>query len=162
MLIKFDKDILYLISNYVGAFMKTILLIILCITAGCGGKAQVGVNSFPMVDKSFGDGPWQLVTYDDDKIFYEEVLLENKNIKVSSKSVYISNKSQFVYKDGTPIQTYSGNYLYWNKQGYVINKELQIIPEDLLFIVSGKPMPRNTPIKLRNYKPAGVKQVSNG
>lgn len=105
----------------------------------------------PLINESLGDGPWQVVTYDDKKVTHETLALDGKSVTTRSETVYVSNKSQFVYRDGTPIQTHDGKYIYWNKDGWVINRHLQIVREDQVFVVEGKPMQVRTAMKLRDY-----------
>lgn len=118
--------------------------------AGCGDEPR-GVSQYPMISPDFGEGPWQVVTYQGDKILHETVALDNGHVVVRSESVYINNSSQFVYRDNTPIRAYDGGRLYWNRDGWVINRRLQIVPEDRIFVVNGRPMQPGTPMKLRDY-----------
>jgi hypothetical protein len=137
---------------------KQNLILILTITVfaltACEKQRQ-GVSKYPMILEDLGSGPWQIVTYEDEKVFHETIALDGRSVAVRSESVYISNKSQFIYRDGTPITTYDGKYLYWNKDGLVINRLIEVIPEDQVFVVNGKPMQVMTAMKLRDYhKPA--------
>lgn len=130
---------------------KLILTVVITtFLAGCKAQ-QSGVSQIPLIDESLGEGPWQVVTYDNRKVFHETLALDGKTVTTRSETVYVSNKSQFVYRDGTPIQTHDGKYLYWNKDGWIINRFLQVVPEDQVFVVEGKPMPIRTAMKLRDY-----------
>lgn len=132
---------------YRGVALSILLALVL---AGCN-KEQRGVSQYPMITSEIGEGPWQVVTYEGDKILHETIALDGRSVVVRSESVYISNTSQFVYRDGTPITTYDGKFIYWNKDGLVINRNLTVVPEDQVFIVGGKPMHRNTAIRLRDF-----------
>lgn len=137
---------------------KQSLTLVLAITvfalAGCDKEMQ-GVSQYPMISDDLGNGPWQIVTYEGEKVYHETIALDGRDVAVRSESVYISNKSQFIYRDGTPITTYDGKYLYWNKDGLVINRLIQAVPEDQVFVINGKPMHVGTAMKLRDYhKPA--------
>jgi len=126
------------------------LIFIFMLVAGCKSENK-GVSQMPLISKDLGVGPWQVVTYDDKKIYHETLALDGRSVTTRSESVYINNSSQFVYRDGTPILTYDGKYIYWNKDGWVINRHLQIVREDQVFVVEGKPMPVRTAMKLRDY-----------
>jgi len=117
---------------------------------GCEESSQ-GISQYPMISDDLGNGPWQIVTYDGEKVYHETIALDGRGVAVRSESVYISNKSQFIYRDGTPITTYDGKYLYWNKDGLVINRLIQAVPEDQVFVVNGKPMHVGTAMQLRDY-----------
>jgi len=104
-----------------------------------------------MISAEEGKGPWQVVTYSGKKVTHDTIALDQKKISVKSRSVYLNHKSQFVYVDGTPIETYNGNYIYWNKDGYVINKNMSIVREDTIFLVDGISMHNNTAMKLKHF-----------
>ena len=141
------------------AFIGIVITILLL--AGCE-QEKTSYRNIPMVTADFGEGPWQLVTYKDQKIMFEAVVLDENRTVTRSESVYINNKSQLVFRDGKPIKNYRGEYLYWNKEGRFINKDLRIIREDILFVVNGRPMIPNTPIKIRDYtSPHLAEQMQN-
>lgn len=131
-------------------FVSTVTL------TACDNKS-FDISQYPMLPDNLGSGPWQIVTYAGDKVFHETLKFSGRNIAKESETVYISNSSQFIYRDGTPITTYDGKYLYWNKDGFVINRLRQMIPEDQVFVVNGKPMHVGTAMRLRDYhQPAPI------
>lgn len=133
------------------AFLLALAIFLL---PGCGND-RPGISRYRMINTAIGIGPWQIVTYEGDKVYHETIALEGGGVVVQSRSVYVSSKSQFIYKDGTPITTYDGKYLYWNDEGWVINRNIEIVSEEQVFIVNGKPMPPQTAMRLRDYhKPA--------
>jgi hypothetical protein len=143
--------------------LKSILgsVLLLSMLLGCK-EAPKGISHYPLITEDMGAGPWQVVTYSGEKIIHETIQLDGRSVVVRSESVYISNKSQFVYRDGSPITNYKGEYLYWNVDGQVINRELKIISEDQVFIVGGKPMKPNTPIQIRDLHQAAPLATLSG
>lgn len=137
--------------NKRASFVLIVALVSLTLAlSGCGEEVNT-VNNYPMITGEFEGGPWQIVTYGDDKIYHEKVVLGDEGVSTQSYTVYINNKSQFIYLDGTPITTYEGHKIYWNNDGQIINRYSQVIPEDQIFVVNDKPMPINTAIRLRDY-----------
>jgi len=129
---------------------RLIFGVIVMLLFGCGEKNN-GTSSFPMPLTGLGEGPWQIETWNGDKVVHETIALDGDGVVVRSQSVYIDKSSRFVYRDGAPIKTYNGNHLYWNKDGFVINKALTIIFEDEIFIVNGKPMKPRTAMRLKGF-----------
>lgn len=141
--------------------MRKILLAIATtafMLSGCEQRVSEGVAT-PMItadylDFGIGEPPWQVVTYDGDKVeIIVSYLKEEGDLKLTNenRSVYVNEKSQFVLKDGSRITAYTGNFIYWNKDGYIINRELQIMPKPLVFTVNSRPMQEGTPMMLRHY-----------
>ncbi|MFA0809540.1 hypothetical protein [Microbulbifer epialgicus] len=141
---KFEGDMIINCKRY------TLLISLIAALTGCK-KVTTSVSQYPMISSELGSGPWQVTTYEGKKILHETIALDGRSVAVRSESVYINNESKFVYRDGAPITTYDGKYIYWNVDGLLINRHLQVIPEDQVFIVDGKPMQRNTAILLRDY-----------
>lgn len=141
-----------------GTLVAVLLILIL---PGCK-EAPKGISHYPLITADMGAGPWQVVTYSDEKIIHETIQLDGRSVVVRSESVYISNKSQFVYRDGSPITNYKGQFIYWNIDGQVINKDLELVSEDQLFVVGGKPMRPNTPIRLRDLHQAAPLATLSG
>ena len=109
------------------------------------------VSTYPLITDAVGVGPWQVITYDDELVMKDKVVLDGLAFKTRSEPVYINSKSQFVYRDGRAIRDYMGNRIYWNDQGFIINKNVQILPENVVFSLNGSPLPVGTPLKLRGY-----------
>lgn len=129
--------------------MKVIFFaLFFALIAGCQDNSPQ-VSAYPMINEGLGEGPWQVVTYEGDKVLHETINLDGASIVVRSESVYVDSKSQFVYRDGTPVKTYDGASVYWNNAGQIINRELQVIPEDQLFVVNKRPMARNMALRVR-------------
>lgn len=123
---------------------------------GCTERQQA-VSNIPMIDRRLSGERWQLITYQKEKITHETAVLENGKIIVKTEAVYVDKKSQFVYQNGKPITTYNGEYIYWNRDGQIINKHLKVISEDQVFIVNGKPMKSHSAMRLRDlHKPTPI------
>lgn len=132
--------------------MKFVILVGCLVLAGCNLGAE-GVSPTPMLKgniKHFGMPPWQVVTYDNEKVTHGILVAVDGSIKPEEKTVYISKKSQFVYKDGTKIRNSQGNYLYWNENGKIINHKLVEIPKEMIFTVNGLPIDNKATLKLKN------------
>ena len=109
-----------------------------------------------MLSAAVGKGPWQVVTYDDEAVMRDTSALDGDQIVSRSEPVYINNESKFIYRDGSPVKSFSGDNLYWNEQGYIINRHLHVIPEESVFALNNQPLPNGTPLKLRGYnRPTG-------
>ncbi len=106
---------------------------------------------YPVISEHDGRGPWQVITYSGDEVKQQLVHLDAKDISTRSESVYLSNKSQFIYRNGEPIKAFGGNLFYWDDRGNIINQQYQIIPEDEIFVVNGRPMPKRTAMMLKNF-----------
>jgi hypothetical protein len=126
---------------------------------GCGDQSPQTVSNIPMVDAQLGEGPWQVVTYDGSRITRDSVALDGGEIVIRSSSVYVNKESQFTLRDGTPIKVFTGDSIYWNKDGDIITKKFQKVPEYLVFSLDGKPLKENTALTLYDYSPVREKKL---
>lgn len=118
--------------------------------SGCGGEKQT-VSNIPMITEAVGVGPWQLVTYHDERVMKETVHIDDGRFATRTEPVYINNKSQVIFRNGERIRDFDGGFLYWNDNGNFINMDLHVISESLVFSANGKPLPVGTALKLRGY-----------
>jgi len=119
----------------VSVFIFTILLLI-----GCSEGLPPGYDVPAEVPKHLGDGPWQVISYEGESIIKEVVELQDGQFFTLKRSVYLDDRSRFVFKDGNPILSPRGLEMYWNENGNIIDENLNLVYEDEVFVVSGKPL----------------------
>lgn len=130
------------------------LLCLATILVGCGNDSPEPTSHRRMVDARLGEGPWQVVTYDGQRVTRDTVVLDDDEVVIRTSSVYVNNESQFTLRDGTPIKIFTGDDIFWNSEGDVITRKLQQVPEYLVFSLEGKPLPENAALTLHDYSPA--------
>lgn len=118
-------------------FALTILI------SACSEKLTVVYDVMPVPP---GKGPFQLSTYNEERVEREIIIFENGKPYSQTKAVYLDMNGRFVFKDGSPILTYKGEAIYWNTQGIIIADSYRIVDEDELFSIAGKPLVNGTPM----------------
>jgi hypothetical protein len=126
-----------------------IVALLVLLLPGCAEPVQPA-SFIPMVKKPSGQGPWQVVTYDNERIIHDDVKLLDGRIEQTAQTVYIAHNSQYVYKNGDPIVTYANDTLYWHSHGEIVNQAMKVIPEFAVFKVKDNPMPRHTAMMLKH------------
>lgn len=115
------------------------------------------ISAIPMLGKdiveSFGEPPYKLVTYNNEDVSLQIIQIQNGDLSSTLKAVYVNELSQFVFSNGERIKNNSGNYLYWNNQGYIINNKVKKILKSSVFIVNDKPLSDSVPLKLKGFVP---------
>lgn len=107
-------------------------------------------------------GPFQLVTYDEERVEREIVVIENNSIYSLPRAVYMSTTGKLVYKDESPILTFKGEEIYWNEQGIFLSTSGRRVNKSEILSVNGKPLPEGTAlmfketlIRAKSMKPVG-------
>jgi hypothetical protein len=147
-----------MINRYgINTLLKAAVISILTLVIGCSDKGGY-VSNLPMLANLDYDNKriWLVTDYNSKPITHYTVEFENSRVKTKSNQVYVNQHSQFVMKDGTPITDFEGNYLYWNEQGYVINKHIKVIDKARLFRLSKSKVSNNTPFLINFHNPIKV------
>ncbi len=126
----------------------SILWLLAVILTGCTPPPPPTPYS-PMVESEPNQEPLQVVTYQNERIIHDVVKLVAGRVERLENSVYITENAQFVYKDGSPIIHYSGDLLFWDSSGDIVNASMVIIPEPEVFKVNNMPMRRHSAMMLK-------------
>lgn len=126
------------------AYLITCALFIM----GCSQGSKISTTS--MLPPLTGEGPWQLVTYDNQRLEREVVEYDNGQVYATARAVYMNEFGKLVFKDGEPITTYDGHELYWNNKGRLLTSAGQFAKKSRLFSIAGKPVHDGRAIMFRD------------
>ena len=124
--------------------MRYPFIIFLVFTLYACGKST-NISNIPMSTPS-GEGPFQIITYDEQRVEREVVSLEEGNVISQAKAVYVDINGRFVFIDGSPIKSYLGEDLYWNNQGIILSDAGRIVDKEEVFTLASKPMKNHEPM----------------
>lgn len=119
--------------------------------AACQRQEPLSLHPMPMPQS---DGPWQLITVDEARIYREVINVEKGRVVKSKQPVYVKPNGLFVFRDGTPIKAFS-QHLYWNNQGRIITEQHIELTPSMLFKVNNAPMSDTVGIVVRQVLQAG-------
>lgn len=109
-----------------------------------------------------GGGPWQVITYQEERVEREVVKFENGEVYSVAKAVYMDSNGRFVFKDGEPIQTISGDDIYWNSQGLLITSRGRLISKSRYFSINGVPAEDNEALMFRDPLLQAKAEIAQG